>query len=264
MGLEVFPPAWSALLRFLFGITTIWLWCTYRKHPLWPAKHEWLPIIKIGSLFTLQILMMNTGFNATSGINGSILISTNPLFAALFAHVLITNDRITPLRAAGLTVAFFGVCLTLLQTSESGMSFGNKGDWICLASSCLLGYRLIASAHIMQKLDPFKLALWQMMVSIPIYAVVGTTTETIKWSAFSYQTVLALAYQGVVVAGLGFMASLWLISRYRPSVMAGFNFLAPVSGVLLAAMLLGESIDTLVIAGTALVALGMILITIRS
>ncbi len=71
----------------------------------------------------------------------------------------------------------------------------------------------------------------------------------------------------VVVSGGGssrFMASLWLISRYRPSVMAGFNFLAPVSGVLLAAVLLGETIGVMAATGTGMVAIGMVLITLRS
>ncbi|MEM7259143.1 MAG: hypothetical protein AAF404_17335 [Pseudomonadota bacterium] len=46
--------------------------------------------------------------------------------------------------------------------------------------------------------------------------------------------------------------------------MAGFNFLAPVSGVFLAVLLLGESMSLMLVAGTALVALGMVLITVKS
>lgn len=263
-GLEVFPPAWSALLRFLFGIATIALWCWFRKQPLWPEKSEWLPMLKIGSLFTIQILLMNIGFDHTSGINASILISTNPLFAAFFAHFLLQNDRLTPLRSFGLLVAFAGVCLTLVQRADSGFSFGTTGDWICLLSAMLLGYRLIASANTMKRVEPFRLALWQMVFSLPFYLVFALATETIRWERFSYSAVLGLMYQGVVVAGFGFMASLWLISRYRPSVMAGFNFLAPISGVLLASLLLGESVNLMVAIGTGLVAIGMVLITVRS
>ncbi len=263
-GLEVFPPAWSALIRFLFGIATIMLWCLYRKHRLWPQAHEWGPIFKIGVLFTLQIFLMNTGFNHTSGINASILISTNPLFAALFAHLMIEGDRLTPMRGLGLLIAFSGVCLTLIQAVGDNLSFGNLGDWICLTSACLLGFRLIASANVMRQVDPFRLAIWQMVVSLPFYLLIGLSTETINWPALSIAAVLGLAYQGVIVAGLGFMVSLWLISKYRPSVMTGFNFLAPVSGVLLAALLLGETITLMAVTGTALVAAGMVLIALRS
>lgn len=263
-GLEVFPPAWSALLRFVLGILTIVVWCRYRGHRLWPDHSEWVPIIKIGILFTIQILLMNIGFDNTSGINAAILISTNPLFAAVFAHLLIRGDQLTVLRSFGLAVAFAGVCMTLIQVSDSGLSFGSTGDWICLASATLLGYRLIISANLMQRVEPFRLAVWQMIFSLPFYLLFAIATETIRWERFSYSVVFGLLYQGVVVAGFGFMASLWLISRYRPSVMAGFNFLAPVSGVLLAAVLLGESIGVMAATGTGMVAIGMVLITLRS
>ena len=263
IGFEVFPPAWSAFIRFVLGIVTIAVCCFYSRHRLWPDKQEWLPMLWLGSLFTLQIFSMNIGFNHTSGVNAAVLISTNPLFAALFAHILINTDRLTTLKSAGLVIAFGGVCLTLLQTTDNNVSFGSMGDWICLASAGLLGFRLIVSANAMKRIDPFRLALWQMVFSLPVFAIIGIATETIHWPALSATIVYALLFQGVIVAGFGFMASLWLISRYQPSVMAGFNFLAPVSGVLLAAAILGESINTLVIAGTALVAVGMIMITMQ-
>lgn len=262
-GLEVFPPAWSAFVRFLFGISTIALWSWYRGHRIWPSHHEWRPMLLIGLLFSFQIWLMNLGFDNTSGVNGSILISTNPLFAAMFAHLMISNDRLTKTRTTGLLIAFAGVCLTLWKNDEGGLSVGTIGDWLCLASAAFLGFRLVASAKVMRRVDPFRLAIWQMLFSLPLFAIVGATTETIRWSAFSWSAIWGLAYQGIVVAGFGFMASLWLISRYQPSIMAGFNFISPVTGVLLSASLLGETINQSVIAGTALVALGMILITVN-
>ncbi|MEM7259144.1 MAG: DMT family transporter [Pseudomonadota bacterium] len=215
-GLEVFPPAWSALIRFVFGIVTIALWCRWRRHPLWPSRAEWLPMLKVSLLFTAQILLMNIGFDHTSGINASILISTNPLFAALFAHLLLGNDRLTWLRSTGLAVAFAGVFVTLIQSGDKPGSFGNTGDWICLLSAGLLGFRLIVSAGTMRQVDPFKLAIWQMVFSLPVYLLIGTTTETIQWQNYHYGVLAGLAYQGIVVAGFGFMASLWLISKSGP------------------------------------------------
>lgn len=262
-GFEVFPPAWSALIRFVLGILTIVLWCQWRRHPLWPTASEWLPMFKISMLFTLQILLMNIGFANTSGINASILISTNPLFAALFAHLLLGNDRLTWLRSVGLLIAFAGVCVTLIQSTDMG-HIGNAGDWLCLFSAALLGYRLIVSVGTMEQVDPFKLTTWQMVFSLPVYLVIALLTETVHWESFGFPVVAGLLYQGVIVAGFGFMASLWLISRYQPSVMAGFNFLAPISGVILSALLLGEVITMLVVAGTVMVAVGMVLITVHT
>ncbi len=272
-GLEVFPPLLSAGIRFVFGVATIWCWCLYRGIRLWPDPAEWLPLLQIAFLFTLQIGLMNFGFANTSGSSAAILISTNPLFAAVFAHYLVGNDRLDLFRSAGLLLAFAGVVLTLyfshsvsgeVTGAEASVVLGNVGDWFCLASACVLGYRLIASAIIMRQVDSFRLAFWQMLFSIPVFFILGGMFESVNWSGFSWTAVAGLAYQGVVVAGLGFMVSLWLISRYRPSLMASFNFIAPVSGVLLSVLLLGDRFSAAIAVSVCLVALGMVLLTIKS
>jgi drug/metabolite transporter (DMT)-like permease len=54
------------------------------------------------------------------------------------------------------------------------------------------------------------------------------------------------------------------MKRYTPSVMMSFNFVSPVAGVILAAWLLDERVTPLLLAGMALVAAGLALITRRS
>ena len=70
--------------------------------------------------------------------------------------------------------------------------------------------------------------------------------------------------QGVVIAGLAFTVSFWLIRRYTPSVMISFNFVSPVAGVLLGMAILGERLTWGLAGGRALVALGHALIARRA
>lgn len=290
IGLEVFPPFTSAGIRFVFGVATVLGWCLFRGIRLWPEPGEWRPLLYMATLFTLQIALMNLGIDNTSGSSAAILISTNPLFAAVFAHFLIGSDRLDVFRAAGLLVAFAGVVLTLYfsntlsvtdaasgsvvaSASQAGFtgtviqkitSFGNVGDWICLASAAVLGYRLIASAIVMQDMDSYRMAFWPMFFSMPVFFMLGGTFESVEWAGFQWSALLALVYQGVVVAGICFMILNWLLSHYRPSLMASFNFIAPVSGVLLSILLLGESFSSAIAISVFLVAVGMILLTLKS
>lgn len=272
-GLEVFPPFLSAGIRFIFGVATIWCWCRFRGIRLWPVRAEWWPHLQISFWLTLQIGLMNFGFVHTSGSSAAILISTNPLFAAVFAHYLIGNDRLDLFRSGGLLLAFAGVVLTLYFSNSissenagpaTGVAFGTLGDWLCLVSSAVLGYRLIISAIIMKQVDSYRVAFWPMLFSIPVFFALGGMFESVDWTGFKWVAVAGIAYQGVVVAGIGFMVSLWLMSRYRPSLMASFNFIAPVSGVLLSVLLLGDRFSAAVAVSVGLVALGMIVLTIKS
>jgi len=263
-GLVVFPPFASAFIRFVIGVIVVGLWAHYTRMRIWPHPQEWRALIIIGLMFTVQIGLMNIGIDNTTGIIAAVLISTNPLFAALFAHYMIEGDRLTLNRIIGLLIAFAGVCLTMINPSDLTAT-----DWFTLgigasgASAVLLGLRLVLSANELKRIEPGRVAIWQMLISLPIFALASWQFETIRWAALNWPAVWGLLYQGMVVAGLGFVVSLWLMQRYQPGIMMSFNFVSPVAGVLLAGWLLGETITANVVHGVGLVAIGLFLIALK-
>jgi len=264
-GLIAFPPLWSAFLRFAIGAACVIAWARLRGVRIRPLPGEWPALAVIAGLFTVQIGLMNIGYDHTTGAMGSVLIATNPIFAALFAHLLISGDRLTWARSAGLVLALAGAAVCLLQDADlDAMDFGAVGNWIVLASACLLGLRLSISARVLRDMDEARVAIWQMLLSMPLFAAGGLLFETIAWERVSVPAVAGILYQGVVIAGLGFTVAFALMKRYRPSVMMSFNFVSPVAGVLLAAWLLDEQVTAMLLAGMALVAAGLALVTRRS
>jgi len=261
LGLEAFPPLWSGFLRFALGCLCVLAWARYMRVALLPQRDEWLPLGAIGALFTVQIWLMNVGFGATTAANGAVLISANPLFGVLFAHFLIPGDRVGPARALGVAVAFGGVALVI--TRGSGLELGTNGDWIVLASACLLGLRLALSGRLLRRVNEVRLTLWQMLLSLPLFLVGALAWEEIRWEAIGAAPVAGILYQGIVVAGLAFTVNFYLIRRYTPSVMISFNFVSPVAGVLLGVAILGEHVSLGLLGGMVLVALGLVLIARR-
>jgi drug/metabolite transporter (DMT)-like permease len=260
-SLVVFPPFWTAFFRFLIAIVCVGAWALLRKTRIWPTRHEWPALTLIACLFTVQIGAMNWGFNLTTGSMGAVLIATNPLFAALFAHFLLAGDRLTAAKSAGLLVAFGGVVLVLLRGSgEAALALGNWGNAIVLRSACLLGARLISSAKALHRMDETRVVIWQMTLSLPLFALGGFFFETIRWEQMAFAPVAGLVYQGVVVAGLGFTVVFYLMKRYTASVMVSFNFVSPIAGVILSAWLLGDSVTWMLWLGVLLVAAGLFLI----
>lgn len=265
LGLEAFPPLWSALLRFSLGAACVAAWAAFMRVPLWPARDEWPALLSIGLLFTVQLALMNIGFAGTTGARGSVLISTNPLFGVLFAHFLVPGDRVGAARAAGVLVAFAGAALVLLRGSpgDAGGWGASTGDWIVLASACLLGLRLALSGRFLRRVNEVRFNFWTMLLSLPLFAAGALTWEEIRWEKVGAVPIAGIVYQGVVVAGLAFTANLYLMRRYPPSVMISFNFIAPVAGVLLSMLLLGDTLTAGLVGGMALVAMGLALIARR-
>lgn len=262
IALEAFPPLWSGLLRFALGSACVAAWARYARIPLKPERHEWPALAGIGVLFALQLAIMNIGFAHTSAVNGAVLIATNPLFGVLFAHFLVPGDRLRPGRALGTLVAFAGTALVL--TRGAGAAGGARiGDWIVLASACLLGLRLALSGRVLRGVNAVRLTFWQMVISLPLFAAGALASETVHLERIGFGPVAGILYQGVAIAGLAFTVNFHLIRRYRPSVVISFNFLAPVTGVLLGSWILGETVTAGLVGGMLLVAAGLVLIARR-
>jgi drug/metabolite transporter (DMT)-like permease len=261
-GLEAFPPLWSAFFRFSIAILCVAAWARLRGIRMWPTRQEWLPLLIIAVLFTVQIGLMNVGYDRTTGAMGSVLIATNPLFSVVFAHLLVAGDRLSALRCLGLVVAMAGTAVTLLQDADlAALDFGAVGNWIVLSSACILGLRLALSARALKNIDEVRVALWQAIIALPLFAAGGALFEQIRWENVGPAPLAGIAYQAIAVAGIAFMVNFHLMKRYTPSVIMSFNFVSPVAGVLLAIWLLGDGVSTAMMAGLALVALGLALIT---
>ena len=264
-SLIAFPPLTTAFLRFAIGIACIALWARWRGVKLLPEKGEWRSLWIAALLFTVQIALMNIGFHHTSGAIGAVLIATNPLFAVACAHFLIAGDRMTGAKALGLLVAMAGTSLALLGDADiAALDAGAAGNWIVLSSAVMLGFRLSLSARFVRRIDPTKVAMWQMVLSLPFFGAGALLLEEIAWDRVGAGPIAGLLFQGIVIAGVGFAVSYHMMKLYTPSVMMSFNFVSPIVGVLLSAWLLGDRIGSLLFVGMALVAVGLYLVTRQS
>jgi len=262
VGLEVFPPLWSGFLRFALGSACVVIWARMMRVTLVPPREEWPAHLGLTLIFTTQIALMNFGFGATTAANSAVLIATNPLFGVFFAHWWVPGDRLTPGRLLGVMVAFAGAALVLTRGAVGalGAAGASYGDWLVLASAAVLGMRLALCGRLLRTVNEIRLTLWQMLLSLPLFAAGGFAFETIRWENLGWAPVAGILYQGIVIAGLGFSVQYYLLRRYKPSVMISFNFVAPVAGVLLGVWILHEHLTAALLGGMALVALGITLI----
>ena len=264
LGLTVFPPMWSAFVRIFIATKCVVMWARYQGISVWPRKGHFATLLIVGTAFTVQITVMNIGISLTSGTVASILQSTNPLFVALFAHFMVSGDRMNLRKSTGLVLAFMGVGLVLLKITDlENVGVIGFGGFIVLASSMLLGLRLVLMVKPLRALDEVPGVFWMMVIGLVPFAVGGLLFETVHWENLGWVPVAGLLYQGVVIAGLGFMVFSYLMKRYSPSIVASFNFVSPLSGVLLSMLLLGDELTASIVFGVVFVGMGLYLIAGR-
>lgn len=249
-------PMQIGWMRFVFGAVVTVAYMLARREPLTVARHEIWPITAIGLMFSAQLVFMNVGQDLTTAGHGVALHSTMPIWAATISQIFIPSDRLTRWRVMAMALSYVGVLVVVF--GDAGIDQGGAtilGDILSLISAILLGMRTVMISNFAQDVSEAKLMLGQLLIGT-LLLLAGSylferptyTTDGSFW--------FALAYQGIVIAGFGFLGTAWLLKKYLPSTVTFYFFAQPVAGVTLAWLILGEDPGRGLIAGVVLVCAG--------
>ena len=251
-------PMQVGWMRFVMGGVVTLAYMVSRGESLTIARHEVKPLLVLGVLFSVQLIIMNIGQDLTSAGHGVALNSTLPIWTATLARFFIPTDRLTPWKGIALLISYAGVLVVVFGDTgidQEGVTI--LGDVLSFIAAGLLGLRLIILSNFAQKVSEGKLMLGQLTIGTVmllagsyIFESPSYTTDAGFW--------IALSYQGVVIAGFGFLANAWLVKRYLPSSIAFFYFVQPIAGVVLAWLILAEDPGRGLIAGVALLCAGAV------
>ena len=255
-ALDYGAPLQIGWMRFVLGAAVTLGYMLARRETLAVARREIKPILVIGALFSIQLALMNWGQDLTTAGHGVALNSTMPIWTATLARLFIPTDRLTRWRVAAMALSYIGV-LAVAFGDDGFETEGATllGDALSLISAALLGLRIIFISNYAQDVSEGKLMLGQLAIGLALLLAGSYALETPTYT-LEPRFWFALAYQGFVIAGFGFLGSAWLVKRYLPSTVAFFYFVQPAAGVTLAWLILGEDPGRGLLAGVALLCAG--------
>jgi len=132
---EGLQPVFFAALRSLGGAAVIWLWIRWRGIPLSLPRRTWRAGLLIGAVFAVEFILLFLALDLTSVTRVSVIYYSMPIWMALAAHVLIPGERLTPVKAAGLALAFAGVVVALVSRVAQPGEGGLLGDLLALGAA---------------------------------------------------------------------------------------------------------------------------------
>ena len=262
VGLATIPPLWSAFWRMAIAVLAVALWTKAAGGPVLVQRHEFGRVLLLSVMFTAQIATFNLAIEFTSPAYAVILLNTNPILINLISHFFAHDDRLTSGRVLGLAIAFGGICYVMLGQPDARLASDPAlGNALMLLSALLLAVRIVYTQHLVQDMDPLRPVIWQMALSIPWFLGFGAAFEEPLLKPIGPEPVLAILYQGIVVAGFCFVAWTSLLQRCSAGNLAVFGFTVPIFGTLLSWSVLNEHITGRVLAGAAAVATGIAIVT---
>ena len=262
VALDYSPPLQIGWMRFVFGGLVTLGYMMYRRESFRIYRNEAVPLCVIVLLFTVQIALMNFGQDKTTAGHATALNSTFPIWAAVIAHFIVPSDRLSRWKMLAIVFSYSGILAIVF--GDSGFTGGStegvsiSGDLMSLASAALLGLRLVLMSNFAQNMSEAKIMLAQLVMGTVFFLIGSYLVET---PSYTLETRFwgALFYQGVIIAGFGFLSNAWLVKRYLPSTVTFFSFIQPPAGLVLAWLILGEDPGSGLIAGLFFIVAGAII-----
>ena len=225
-------------------------------------KRDW-PKFFICAIFgvTLNLTLFFFGLKLTEAINASFLVAAVPIFTILAAHFLL-KEKITTRLIFASAIAFFGILIIIgkpYTPLEKTATIGNI--LLLLAGLCWVIHEIVAK-KLLKIYDGGVVAFYSMAIGAVTFApfALWEFWKDPTWvSGVNFTGLAGLAY-GILFASL---IAYWAWQKGLALIPAGqasfFFYLDPISGVVLAIILLGEKITPQLLAGGAAVAIGVIL-----
>lgn len=261
LGLQGIPPLKMALFRCILGVIFVGGAGFYYGMSMRMRFEEFRRLLLIAALYTSHTIAQNIGTQHTTAARSTIFFTLYPLFVVLFGHFYLPNDRLTKTKTLGILTAFGGVFLAIMPNLQGGNVTGYLiGDLIVILSACFLGLRITLTKVFVQEIHPYRLLVWLLGLNIPCFYILGRIFESDKPIEWTLASTAGLIYQGWIITGFCFLGLTWTLRRYKASKLVVFSFLMPLSGVLFSHLFLGDKLTLDLLAGTALVAMGIYLV----
>lgn len=255
-------PVFFAGLRSALAVVFVGGWLWYRGLLGRVRLADLGPGLLMGAAFAAEFLCLFMALDLTAVGRASVIFYTMPLWMALLAHFALPGEKITPVRALGLVLAFVGTAWAILTKSPTGhanlwgdlFALGGAFGWTATA--------FLARATRMRHAGPEAQLFWMVAVSAPILLLAAPFFGPLLREVTAIHWVWLVFQSSVIVAG-GFIAWLWLLSVYPTSTVASFSFLTPILAMTMGHFVFGEALVPGLIAAALLVGVGIALINRR-
>jgi drug/metabolite transporter (DMT)-like permease len=249
--LDQWPPFSARGWTGVVGGLAMALYALLRGIPLSLPREQWPRLIVFSFLnVTLWMAVMGYAMLYLPASEAVVIAYTNPLFTALFAWPLL-GERMTWLRVVALLMAFAGLVLLFGGNGVSATYAKLPGILLSLSGAIAFALGTIFLKKWPLQLPDATAAAWQVGLGCLPVAILGLVVEGPSLSALNGGGWTAMTYMafGQSIAFVCWFAAL---ARLPASVAAIGTMLAPVIGVTVSTIALGEPLGPAKIAALML------------
>lgn len=254
---ELHPFAFNAV-RLTLSVLVLAMLLAWQRRRREPAAVPLGRVLAVGLLGPLlnQCLSVSAFAHTTTG-NAALLGTTAPVWTALLAAWL-GVERVTGRTWLAIALTCAGTATINLQQGPDFSSEHLLGNVLALGAAFTWALTTIVSAPLIGRISPTQVACWSTAIVLPAHAGLLLNHQPASWQ-LSATTWWCILYSGVVSTGLAYVLWNATVQRIGPSLAMVYNNMVPLFALAAAAVLLGESVTPVQLAGGGLILTGVVL-----
>ena len=240
------PPVALSLFRGVLGLLVLFPLArrSLRQSPT-PSRQDLYRFALMGFLgITVGYVTFLWAIQYSSATNASIIAATTP---AITITLLALGWGIIPskLRVFGIALSFSGLLVVITQGSITrllSLSL-SPSDFVLLLNVLAVSLFTILGQGVMAKFPPIVTSIYSLLFGTIFLLPYGIWEMFHRNWYFTHASMLVLLYMGCVVTGIATLLNFEGISRLGSGKAAILGNLAPIFGILLACIFLGERLS---------------------
>ena len=254
-------PLTVVTIRLAFAVLVLLIFLMARRPAVPRGARMWTVLLAQGLMSTAVPWMLITWAEQyIDSAVATVLNATVPMFTIVIAHYALRDDRITPRRLVGLLVGFAGVLVLVHEDIRIGFGSGGLvllGNLAMLLSSAFYAVSNVFARAKLRGVPSIVQAFYTMLLADAVMWAVAPVVETPFTLPTLGLTWFAIAWLGVLGAGIAYVIFYYLLHTIGPTRISMVTYTIPVVGVTLGVVFLDERLDWSLVVGTVLIVSGV-------
>lgn len=264
IAVQEIGPFTLVAFRLLFGLLGLSVVAAYTRPEFPKQRRMWLILTIIG--FTnnaLPYVMISWGEQYIDSAVAAILNSTTPLFAMIFAHLFLRDDRLTLRRLVGILAGFAGIVILVSRDLLSGVQINLLAQLAVLLASVLYAGTSVFARKTTRGVSQVPLALVPLIgADLFLWGITPIVESPFTLPALPI-TWVAIVWLGLLGTCVAFLLYYYLLHSVGPTRTTLVTYVFPLVGVILGVVFLNELLDWHLLAGSILIVGSILVVNTR-
>ncbi len=260
IALRELTPFWLIFIRMNIAATFMVGVCLLMKIPFPTGWRNWLSIGFLGVVNTgLPFYLISWAQQFVDSSTASILNATSPVFVMILAHFLTDDEKLTVRKVAGVMTGIAGIVVMVWSSISNGIVLAGMAQVAILGGT--FNYALAGIYARRFRNMPSIMVSAVSLVGALIFLTPGLLLTTPPdLAAIKPLTWFAVAMLAIFCTGIAYIIYFRIIATAGATNALLVTLMIPVSAMILASLVLGETLKNNDIAGMVLIFSGLLII----